>query len=162
MLRLIGGVRVIVAWRVNYLLRRRIVPVPIVVAVVVGLSVVDFWRVVRRLLRIVDLWRVVRSLLRIMNIRSSHICRLLNNMLNVRRLLNDVMFNVARMFNNLVLRMLYNMVHDVLLRHIVVRFVCSVEVIVLMHLLPLLLLAVERRVVAVLVRLKLVHPAGSL
>ena len=147
MLRLIGGVRVIVAWRVNYLLRRRIVPVPIVVAV--GLSVVDFWRVVRRLLCI-------------MNLRSSHVRRLLNNMLNVRRLLNDVMLNVARMFNNLVLRMLYNMVHDVLLRHIVVRFVCSVEVIVFMHLLPLLLLAVERRVVAVLVRLKLVHPAGSL
>ena len=145
----IGGVRVVVAWRVNYLLRRRIIPVPIVVAVVVGLSVVDLWRVVSRRLRIV-------------NLGSSHVRGLLNNVLNVRRLLNNVMLNVAWMVNNLVLRVLNNVVHNVLLWHIVVRSVCSVEVVVLMHLLPLLLLAVERRVVALLVRLKLAHPAGSL
>ena len=145
----IGGVRVVVAWRVNYLLRRRIIPVPIVVAVVVGLSVVDLWRVVSRRLRIV-------------NLGSSHVRGLLNNVLNVRRLLNNVMLNVAWMVNNLVLRVLNNVVHNVLLWHIVVRSVCSVEVVVLMHLLPLLLLAVERRVVALLVRLELAHPAGSL
>ena len=145
----IGGVRVVVAWRVNYLLRRRIVPVPIVVAVVVGLSVVDLWRVVSRRLRIV-------------NLGSGHVRGLLNNVLHVRWLLNNVMLNVAWMLNNLVLRMLNNVVHNVLLWHIVVRSVCSVEVVVLMHLLPLLLLAVERRVVALLVRLELAHPAGSL
>ena len=145
----IGGVRVVVAWRVNNLLRRRIVPVPIVVAVVVGLPVMDLWRVVSRRLCIV-------------NLGSSHVRGLLNNVLHVRRLLNNVMLNVAWMLNNLVLRMLNNVVHNVLLWHIVVRSVCSVEVVVLMHLLPLLLLAVERRVVALLVRLKLAHPAGSL
>ena len=155
----IRGVRVVVAWRVNYFLWWCIVPVPMVVAVVVGLSVVD-------------LWRVVSCRLRIMNLGSSHVRGLLNNvlhvrgllnyMLNVRWLLNNVMLNIARMLNDLVLGMLNNVVHNVLLRHIVVRFVCSVEVVVLMHLLPLLLLAVERRVVALLVRLKLAHPAGSL